>query len=190
MTNERYQFSNATGAGEGAVPITKGSVTSALGATLRKPRSVRQAAEDALASAQQVASEAKSLSDLVQSDETTRRDTSHLIGAAGPSFVASVDQLSSTINGFMRYQGFWESENVGEKLMLIVTEIAEACEADRAGNPPDDKISAYSGLEAELADAAIRIFDLAAQKQLRLGAAIIAKMQFNLTRPRKHGKGY
>ena len=50
---------------------------------------------------------------------------------------------------------------ISQRLMLIVSELAEAMEALRHGNPPDSHIPEFSGMEAELADAIIRIADLA-----------------------------
>jgi len=51
--------------------------------------------------------------------------------------------------------------NVGEMLCLIHSEISEAMEAHRKGLM-DDKLPHRLGIEVELADACIRIFDLAA----------------------------
>jgi NTP pyrophosphatase (non-canonical NTP hydrolase) len=72
-------------------------------------------------------------------------------------------------------------------LMLIVSELSEAMEALRHGNPPSDKIDNFSGMEEELADACIRIFDLCVSRGFLLGDAILAKMSFNETRPFMHG---
>lgn len=80
--------------------------------------------------------------------------------------------------------------NTGEMLALIHSEISEALEAVRKGNPPDDKIPQFSGLEAELADTVIRIMDLGAAQDLRIAEAIVAKMNYNRTRKRKHGKEF
>jgi NTP pyrophosphatase (non-canonical NTP hydrolase) len=71
--------------------------------------------------------------------------------------------------------------NVGEKLMLVVSELAEAMEGDRKGLK-DDKLPARSMLEVELADAVIRIFDLAGRLGLDLGGALVEKMAYNATR--------
>jgi len=87
-------------------------------------------------------------------------------------------------------KGFWENGgNIGEKLMLIVTELAEGMEAVRKDNL--DGVEPMSGsLCEELADAVIRICDLAGHLNLDLDAAIRNKMEFNKTRPRLHGKKF
>jgi NTP pyrophosphatase (non-canonical NTP hydrolase) len=67
------------------------------------------------------------------------------------------------------------------KLCLIHSEISEAMEADRKGLM-DDKIPHRRGAEVELADAVIRIFDLAGAYGMDLGSAIAEKMAFNESR--------
>ena len=54
---------------------------------------------------------------------------------------------------------------VAEKLVLIHSEISEAMEAARK-NLKDDKLPHRRGVEVELADAVIRILDLAGALQL------------------------
>jgi NTP pyrophosphatase (non-canonical NTP hydrolase) len=71
---------------------------------------------------------------------------------------------------------------VAEKMALIHTEISEATEAHRTG-AMDDKLPHRKGIEVELADAVIRIADLAGALDLDLGAAIAEKMAFNAIRP-------
>lgn len=70
---------------------------------------------------------------------------------------------------------------VASKLMLIVSEIAEGMEGHRKGLM-DDKLPHRPMLEVELADAVLRIGDLAGKLKLDLGGAIAEKSAFNVTR--------
>src|SRR5690606_23541749 len=60
---------------------------------------------------------------------------------------------------------------IPQKLLLIHSEISEACEAHRKGLK-DSHLTHRDGIEVELADAAIRIFDLAGAMGYDLGGAI------------------
>jgi NTP pyrophosphatase (non-canonical NTP hydrolase) len=71
---------------------------------------------------------------------------------------------------------------VAEKLCLTHSEISEAMEGHRKGLM-DDKLPHRLAIEVELADAVIRIADLAGALQLDLGDAIAEKMAFNAVRP-------
>lgn len=71
---------------------------------------------------------------------------------------------------------------IGTKLMLVVTEIAEATEGYRK-NLMDDKLHHRAMVEVELADALIRILDLAGALKCDLGGAIEEKRNFNSIRP-------
>ncbi len=71
---------------------------------------------------------------------------------------------------------------VAEKLCLIHSEISEAMEGHRK-DLQDDKLPHRKMSEVELADAVIRIFDLAGAMQYKLGRAIAEKMAFNAIRP-------
>lgn len=84
--------------------------------------------------------------------------------------------------------GWWTDENgnlkpynTGEKLMLIVSEVAEAMEGDRK-DLQDDKLPHRKMTEVELADAVIRIFDLAGRKGYDLGTTIAEKLAYNAQR--------
>lgn len=73
------------------------------------------------------------------------------------------------------------SRNVPEMIALIHSEISEGLEAYRK-ELLDDKLTDRPGIEVELADACIRIFDLAGYLELDLGGAVIEKMRYNATR--------
>jgi len=84
--------------------------------------------------------------------------------------------------------GWWEKpRSVGEVLMLIVTELSEAMEAYRNGNPPSEKIPEYSQMEEELADVVIRLLDFAGKYDIDLEGALEAKLRYNENRPYRHG---
>ncbi len=71
---------------------------------------------------------------------------------------------------------------VAEKLALIHSEVTEALEGARK-NLMDDKLPHRKMIEVELADAVIRIFDLAGALDLDLAGAIKEKREFNAIRP-------
>lgn len=77
--------------------------------------------------------------------------------------------------------GALKDRNVGEMLMLIVSEVSEAMEGHRK-SLKDDKLPHRKMIEVELADAVIRICDLAGYLQLDLGGAIAEKLVFNSKR--------
>ena len=71
--------------------------------------------------------------------------------------------------------------NVGELLCLIHSEISESMEGARKGLM-DTHLPHKSMMEVELADAIIRIFDLAESKGFDLGQTIYEKIEYNKSR--------
>jgi len=97
--------------------------------------------------------------------------------------------LTDICYGAARDAGWWQNidtgarlkRNVGELLMLAVSELAEAMEGHRK-DLMDDKLTHRSMLEVELADALIRIFDMAGGLGLDVAGAMAEKLAFNAQR--------
>ena len=78
-------------------------------------------------------------------------------------------------------RGIKKDRNVGELLCLIHSEISEAMEWARQGLM-ETHIKHKSIMEVELADAIIRIFDLAESRGFKLGETIYEKLEYNKSR--------
>lgn len=72
------------------------------------------------------------------------------------------------------------------RIDLMHSEASEATEGIRK-NLPDDHLPQFSMETTELADVIIRIFDYVGAYDLPVAEAIVAKMEYNSTRPYMHG---
>ncbi len=128
----------------------------------------------------------------------------------------ALNQLSEMCHNNARSKGFWKKHDdicdvleqvddedtqgdrlvtdykhtfFAQRLALIHSEVSEALEGDRK-DLMDDKLPQYKMQDVELADAIIRIFDLAGGLGINLGEIVAAKMGYNATREYLHGKKY
>ena len=131
--------------------------------------------------------------------------------------LSGLNDAAKLIQGNNAAQGFWDKErNVGELLMLVTSELGEAMEAHRKNKFADTEVynvliqtivevgqknvdaalattfenTIKDTFEDEIADAVIRLLDLAGGLNIDLEKHIIAKVKYNETRPRLHGKKY
>ncbi len=123
-----------------------------------------------------------------------------------------MNELRDKIYKNAKDKGFWDQErNIGEALMLVVTELAEGLETHRAAGkikPVDNMIKkamdemhdeefkehfalmVKDNFQDEMADTIIRILDLCGGLDIDIDWHIKAKMRYNATRARLHGKKY
>jgi NTP pyrophosphatase (non-canonical NTP hydrolase) len=87
-----------------------------------------------------------------------------------------------------KYSEKFELDTKLSKIALIVSELGEAVEGVRKFKL-DEHCVEFTSEEIEMADAVIRIADYCGAFGLRLAQAILAKMEYNATRPYMHGKG-
>lgn len=101
-----------------------------------------------------------------------------------PSHADAINDLVRYFHGKSTANGWWSEADKSNpmvtpaKLMLIVSEIAEAMEGHRKGLQ-DDKLPHRKMIEVELGDALIRICDLAGHLGLDLGGATMEKDAYN-----------
>lgn len=119
-----------------------------------------------------------------------------------------LNELSKGIHEMNVKKGFYENKKeIGTMLMLIVSELSEALEADRINkhadlqnfidckNMSNDEVFAFKStikdtFEDEIADSIIRLFDLCGYLNIDIDTHIKLKLDYNKTRENKHGKNY
>lgn len=132
-----------------------------------------------------------------------------------------LNDLAEDIFEANRAKGFWDRERpLTEATMLIITELAEAVEEERAGKldlyyrdvpsneavligdthvGPDGLVRTKprtstplkpEGVDVELIDALIRLLDLLGSRGTDVDELLRQKLAFNASRPRRHGKAY
>ena len=121
-----------------------------------------------------------------------------------------LNKLAAQVYEGNKQRGFdVAKENIGQSLMLVVSEISEALEADRKDKHTTRdtvlklhyetnlgqfitvfKSDVKDSFEDEIADAMIRLFDLCGGLGIDIERHIELKLKYNATREFRHGKKY
>lgn len=125
-------------------------------------------------------------------------------------FLEGLEKLCEVAHRNSCDKGFWdgpENNNIPTKLALIHSEVSEWLEAFRVGVQPTTKtypspvdgtpivlgmidsggVRPLTNEEEEAADILIRLADLCCARGIDLGRVTLAKMEYNRSRPHKHG---
>jgi len=87
-------------------------------------------------------------------------------------------------------KGFWDDPNLAHPAIQIAklhSEISEALECLRFGNPPDKNIRHYGGVDVQLSDALGILMGMEVGHGYKISEALLHKQYFNVGRERMHG---
>jgi len=110
-------------------------------------------------------------------------------------FYKELDQLAEKIHANNVDKGFAESMNdINGQLLLMVSELTEAQDEIRSGREIGETYFSNAvkpeGFGVELADALIRLLGFMRHHNLPIAQLVKLKMNYNATRPHKHGKQF
>ena len=103
----------------------------------------------------------------------------------------NLNKLAAKIHNNAKKHGWWDEErSLPEVMMLVVTEVAEVVEEARNGHESREIYyvdTKPEGIPIEIADAMIRLLDYCAHANIDIDDAMKTKMNYNKSRPYRHG---
>lgn len=99
-------------------------------------------------------------------------------------------ELCEDVHALAVSKGWWteDQSHIAIKGERVHCEVSELCDVFARGteDDPDKDCLAFSKAEIEWSDCLLRLFDIAGRYGFR-PAAVLAKLEFNRTRPIRHG---
>lgn len=95
-----------------------------------------------------------------------------------------IDRFIRECHRIAKTKGWWDKKrNEAELIALMHSELSEALEAMRNHGTNEE-------VAEELADCCIRIFDYCGAREINLEKTLLKKIEYNKSRPYRHGKKF
>ena len=106
-----------------------------------------------------------------------------------PEFLTSYRRVAERQYEVLAAHGFWDWDIVHPAILIAKahSELSEALECFRLGNPPDKNIGEYTGGEVQLSDCLGVLMGMEVGLNLHVSEALLRKQRFNVGRPQRHG---
>ena len=119
-----------------------------------------------------------------------RSNVDHVEFKPDVEYLSGYRRIAEKVHELAALQGFWEdgtNRNPCNPIALAHSELSEALECLRFGNPPDKNIHDMSGAAVQLSDVLGILMDMEIGYGWPISEALLKKMEFNKSRGHMHG---